>query len=339
MALVLIFSAEAFLFSKSYLLVDRANTSIAYKTIHESDFDGKDVVFFGASQVLLGVDTGFIEEALHHRLSIGNYCVAWTGTNLHFYLSLKKYLKHHEKPKLILVSVPARCFGQIEPDGIFINDNDGATSRFRRYFDFDLLWDEPIEGKWKVLGEYYNNLLPSLKYKDFIKDYLIHSLIHPLPGMEGVVEINQDRIERLKKSNGHLGVEHVLPADDTGLKDYIPKYALVYTGNREQDRSIERFVELADREGIPTIFFHTPLIDQRYPSIQEKGWLSYIDARLESYEKQYKHFTYLRIKKIDYESRYFSDWVHLNEEGAEIFTEDLFTYLEPILKKEGLLRE
>lgn len=337
LALAIIVLAEVFVFAESHLLLDRANTSIAFKTSHERDYGGSDVVFIGASQVMLGVDAGLIEDAFDNQLKITNYAVAWTGTNMHFYLSLKKYLKHHAKPKVVFLSIPSRCFGFPEPDGIFVTEREGGTNRFRRYFEFGLLLPEPIDGKWRILREYYKNFFPSLKYKDFIKDFLFHTMVRPMPRMEDVVEINRDRMAKFDQNNGFLGVDHRLHEETDPIKPFLPRYKLTYMENNNQDKSIERFMDLAEQEGIPVVFFHTPIHAKRLPAMETAGWLSYIDAKLAEFEKRYENFSYLKIDKLGYDTQYFSDWVHLNAEGADLFSRDLIRYLEGIFRDRGML--
>lgn len=337
LALAIVASAEVFLFSKSYLLVNRAGSSVAYKTMHEDDFGEKDVVFFGASQVLLGVNTALIEEALDHACSVGNYSVALTGTNLHFYLSLKKYLKYHGKPKVILISIPTRYFGYTEPDGIFVNHYEGPLNRFKRYFDFDLLWDEPFEWKWEVLRGYYTKLLPSMNHRNYIRDYLTHLFVRPVPEMEDIVETNREIFAIMRKNAGHLAVDRALEEDDETFALFIPKDLLKRPEEGELDKSIERFVELANRMEIPTLFFHTPIHEKLYPLMKGKGWLDYIDARLAQWEGEYEYFTYLKIDKLVYKKQQFCDWGHLNAEGAKLFTQDLVNCISPVLIESGLL--
>ena len=101
----------------------------------------------------------------------------------------------------------------------------------------------------------------------------------------------------------------------------------------EKDHYFEAFIRLADENEIPTVFFFMPVYAPRVQKMKALGWLAYIGKQLKGQEHQYRHFMFYDRDPLGYKRKYFGDYSHLNQRGAEKFNREFTESLKEILKE------
>ncbi len=357
LALTVVLCAEIFLFSRASVLVDRSRFCDSYKANVIKSGPDFDVLIFGESRTL-AIDAKMLENASQEKITAYNFALPGLGSALEFYMSLKKYLLEHKKPKIIMLAVSIEYFDvnfkgelavyPIEMDGVPYEVMDKISDRFCAYFPPHLVFTSVPFYEMAPLSRYYiKQIIPSIRYEKFINALfpikifinrfdLYNNLIRKNSLLEKTIKAKAKYAITFEKTNGQMllsgeskvGKGEILSAMPEKKKD-IKKGVL-------RDKFLEKFVELADRNDIPTVFFFMPIIDSRYKKMEELGWFDYADERLSGYEKKYKHFKYYRGADVGYNKRYFGDWSHLNRWGAYRFNREFIGHFSDILNLFGL---
>ena len=340
-ALVVVLAVEVLLFSRSYLVADVSNACIVHKARWIRAAGREDIIVIGASRAL-SIDAAAIGKELGGSLSVVNFAVPHAGTSLEFYLLLKTYLAHRQnRPAAILLSVPPEMLGIDDLDGVFQGDPRGEMGRFRRLFTvWDLVRYTPFREKWSIVPRYRDSILPSYHYGRLAVDS--YPLASPLTWrwerLREIVEWNRTILHRLDVTRGQL----VYYSDEVVSAEKINEGIPVQSGGHiavdkvEKSKNIERFISLAEKEGIPVIFFFMPLIEERCEKMQAMGFIAEVNNKLLGYEKRYGNFYFYRGLNLSYERESFGDWSHLNNRGAVRFNEELRGRIREMLHTAGV---
>ena len=317
---VIAFILELIVFSNGYLCADKSTLCIVHKA-KMLKARKSDIIILGQSRSL-AINGKKLEDSLGGRYSIYNYANPTLGTNLQYYLILKEYLQYHEKPKAILLTVPIEHIGLYEKHGIFRALGRGIEhqflKRFCRYFNpLFMMLNVPFEEKWRSLRQYAELVMPSSNYRIFIKDRVTNK------DLRKVIDRNILILESMDASNGQMLFYEDKIVSDKELSEKLP------TGKKTgsiEDKNIEKFLQLANKEKIPVLFFLMPICKLRYEVMENLDWFNDIYAILNRYEKKYEYFNFWQAN-IKYEKKYFGDWSHLNKNGADKFNNELGTFL------------
>jgi len=352
LAAIAIFLAEIFVFTKAIAFVDRSRFCDRVKlelTKAGPDFD---VVIFGASRTL-ALNAATLEVSAGGELSVYNLSVADLSAGSQFYLGLKQYLRYNKKPKLLLLSVVIEDFGNdirgeiaIWPytmDGAPIEDLGGGIDRYCDYFSLGLvLTSFPLPETAGLFKYYVGQVVPSIHYRDFIENVfpLSYMFDERVRGKKKKTRFEIQKVHReveksLRDRSGQMIFNKNELVTDDMIQRAMPENPKVYS--EDKDKFIERFVALADENDIPVVFFFMPIISQRYEKMKELGWFDYAEKRFSEYENRYPNFMYYRDNRISYDKKYFGDWSHLNENGAERFSEDIAPHFQKILRELKML--
>ncbi len=307
---------EIFIFPKAYVLTNRSTIGFVYKSMLIKNHHSADIIILGRSRAE-AIDANKFETALKHELRVYNYAVANLWTPLHLYLELKKYLSSCNAPKLIIASQPPEAF----MNGVDNNDGDGLPNPnsekanvFCRFISItSLLFDVPYRGKYALLPKYADLMIPSYNYRYFIKKGFLDSNFY----IRNHIDNGKKVLNHMRLTNGQLLYEGAQEVAETDLAKHISSRAMI---------DFERFVELANKNGIRTVFIFMPIRRDRYNRMIELGVFDAIEEQMRRLESKYSSFKYYKIKDLGYDERYFAGWSHLNKEGADIFTGKLIEY-------------
>jgi len=332
--LIVVALLEIFLFSRAHLLADRSTVCIVHKSQMIKKTKGPDIVLFGASRAL-AINAKKIEESTGGKFTVYNYALPHLGTTLQFYLTLKKYLEHNNRPRLIILSAPPEMFGVVDKEGIFRDDPRGEMNRFRRFFSaLFLLQNVQFKEKWGLLREYINNIIPSFNYRTFVSDSTISSAKNRgLKRISFLIKRNSDIIRHLEETNGQMvyNADRVVSREERLKRLPETEESDFSILNIGVARNIEKFIALADDNNIPTVLFFMPLLSDRYSRMEEMGYFKEITRVLQEYQKKYSSFRYYDSAPLTYGREYFGDWSHLNQKGVERFNREFINCFQDML--------
>lgn len=269
------------------------------KCIQKSD--KKEILFMGDSRMKAAVIPSLVSENAYN-LAVGG------STAIESYYSLKRYLKNHPAPKMIITSFAG---ADLAGEGCFTNRD--------LYFHFLSLKDYlEIQYKgYKYYGWTYSQL------KDKVIDTLKFSLFFPEKYSAACInskfqrkEYNVTEYEKNKENKGYMYFGWMEYNNDLNGDAEI-----TYLPDLRTDYYLHKFILLCKENDIPLYIEQAPMNPASYNKLFETGY----------YEKLFKYLNNLEIetkivinKTIPcYEPEFFGDYSHLNAKGAERYSKEI----------------
>lgn len=318
------------------LIVDPSTRDLRYIRERIEDPTPDDIAVFGTRSMAL--DVGSFEKDLG-GLSIQNYSMPHSGSNMCFPLVLRKYLHYKSrKPKIIFISIPQECFVN------FIYSDNLSNIRRERMVE---LFGREICGKYlfknensPVLDFWFTprRLFPSYREKTYIWKHFVRGNFFNLPVMVPFIKDSIRRMKATRKTKGQTLMNE--------NRQVHPLHAVAYLPSREETlkrqwgvSSIEEFFRVANENKIPTVFFDTPLTKLRTEKMYEVGYFPYMDEVMDSFLKKYPYVSYAHIDGIrQWDVSLLADWAHhVNTQGAERFTREFAEMVKRELEKRNML--
>jgi len=261
-------------------------------------YNGKvnaDIIIFGASNALRGLDTEVIEK----RTGASTYSLAVNGLNFRIqYLRFRLLLTRNKKPKLIINAVSAAT---LEKTPELYNPD--------QFLPF-LLYNKSLEN---VLDE----------YRDFKKtDYNV-PLIRYFGKKEAFINILKMLID--PSSNRTRRIKGYMPNDQEWTSDLEKAKAVSSTREFVLDTSLvalfNKYVTECKDQNIGLVFVNMPeyIEGQSYVANREEMLAPIFRS---SIDNQISFFNYLK-DSISCDKKYFFNTGHLNMYGAKVFTNRL----------------
>lgn len=335
--LLIVLILEKAIFSKAWIFADWNTIVILHKKEMLKDPRGYDIVFFGDS-VLWSLDAKMIQDRLPEPMTVYNYYVANLGPSFNMSMTVRQYLSHKEKPKLILVSLKPKYFYH---SGDIDFEKETQVVQFRRYIEPVLFAKSLPFRKGRERGRY--NLQLFLKFLGVLKEYAIHLLssydyrvllrelgppfllagdrTREMFALDQDLErlrINRRFLDYLREHHGQLMLESdaVVPAETVGMD--LPARSDTVT-----NPDLEKILIQANDIGVPVIFFWMPMWKERYEALGGEAYLRPIRFYLQALQRKYARFKFYSLKNPLYEGDNFLDAVHLNRKGAEKFNREI----------------
>lgn len=169
-----------------------------------------------------------------------------------------------------------------------------------------------------------NYFFPFKTYKYFVFSYFFDSIFRPARILQ-IMEKNHGILKRMKKDRGYYFIEEQAITED---KQFEPEFAekkkkfikkgLVY--DPFTDPYTEKFFDLTFEKKIKVLLIQ--------PIYREKQYLQYkkIPTQFVSILKRYSHVYMANEgwKLKFYNMRFFGDFTHLNQDGALLYTREIF---------------
>lgn len=259
--------------------------------------DKQEILLLGDSRVKEDV----FPEEFHpdaYNLSLG------AGTPIDIYYTLKDYMQHHPKPRMVVVAFAPFHFCRIA-------GFTGANAYFH-YLSADELREvnrtlRRMDGKDYWLDtEQCIYRLPSVYMKPVVK-----SILFPQ------TQRNESRYKQIAADKGHLPnpsaqMRNVMPpeTEDAG---FVPLASQTYY--------MEQIIKLCVNNGVELHVEQTPISSYGLKKLQENGYLAAYQEYLKGFADRYDVDVTMELP--GYDDEYFGDYSHLNEQGAHIFTRKL----------------
>ena len=231
------------------------------------------------------------------------YNLALAGSSpIEMYYTLKRYLMHNPKPKAVIIGFAPIHYSNME--------GYTGSALFFHWLENDEL-EETID------------ILSQMEYKDYTSESRKYLWRMPNIYMSSIVAVFRGKRKydyegiyaKLEKNAGHMYIsgsmdgKNVIP-EETKIKHFVPLKVETYY--------MSAMISLCRERGIKVFIEQLPMGEYGYKKIINSGYI----AEYEMYMEQFKDGDQVIVNSIIpvFESKYFADGSHLNEEGSKIFT-------------------
>ncbi|MCP5106654.1 MAG: DUF1574 domain-containing protein [bacterium] len=277
---------------------------------HEKD--KKNILFMGSSQILSG-----IKPLLFDRLcggAVHSYNLALPALSIGpYYFQLNDYLKTNPPPDNILLELRINL--------------DGNVAMFDHYANQGISgWDEMASYFWNVKnkGVVLNYFFPIRMYKYRVLPYLRDAFLRPA-ALSRLRARNGDIVTRMREDRGYYFIREQALFPDLRLPEgyKVKNEKEMDDGARFDpffDPYVKKFFDLAEERRIKVL-----LIQPAY----RVGQFRQYETMPPQYSVLLQEYGNVTIapngwKGKFYENRYFADLVHLNPEGADHYTHEIY---------------
>lgn len=270
---------------------------------------GRDnVLFLGHSAVLAGIVPQQFDDAAGGRICSWNLSLPALPIGPHYFL-LKEYLRHNPPPRFVVVKLSLNYSDQF---GYF-------DSYATKGSAVDEICSYAFSQPSKTVV--WNYLLPIRLDRGQSLRYLRSRLSDP-GGIDRTRSQNQAIAEGMYAQRGYYYIREQarfagqLPDDYREPSDGTREHEV----QLDHDPYVQRFFDLAQQQGIRVLLIETPLRPGQTPQrTAMPPWYSQLLSRY-SNVRMAKQGWKLKF----YENRLFSDPTHLNPQGAERFTREIY---------------
>lgn len=274
--------------------------------------EGKvNVLFMGTSRILAG-----IQPLLFDRLSGGqtySYNLALPALTIgSSYFVLRDYLGRNPPPAYIILQLAINRCKNCYTYNYYATQ--GISS-----FDELLTIFKNVENKSIIL----NYIFPFRMYKNFIFKYLYNILLHPA-SIRQIKTANRKILEKMTADRGFYYIKEQAVDEDeriprtspssTTTPDFPPDY------DPFADPFVEKFFDLTREKGIHVILIQPVYRENQYSQYKTMPY---------QYKSLLERYPHVMVAKNAWKLKFypinlFADHTHLNPEGAELYTREIF---------------
>ncbi|MBR1398247.1 MAG: hypothetical protein IJ563_12055 [Selenomonadaceae bacterium] len=274
------------------------------KDYTHSKGDKPQILFLGDSAFKAAVVPDLISEDAYN-LSLGG------AGSIEMYYSLKNYMENHPKPKMVFISISAMHFIYLDRyrDRTlyfhFLSPTEQITSQLN-IFKFDNI---PFMDKIFISLENLQYMIKfPVKYFQTIKK----SELSRGP-------LNEEIYQKAASERGHMLFGH----DPEWFNHYEPHNQLLVDFKllKSTDFYMKKLLQLCIDNDIPVYVVQTPINKMSYETTLKHNYFPPYQQYLQQLSQEFNVDIETDLKI--YDIHLFGDHLHLNEEGAAIFSRDL----------------
>ncbi len=286
--------------------------------IAEKGNENFDILLYGDSRSLSL--KGFPKNE-KYKYSLYNFSLPAAGP-WYFKYFLKKYLKNHSKPKLIVWAVdPLQLSAQ---KTIQFHENPALWNEFKhRLLNLFSFWEtlEQYEGRelFFILKEYLPHSLLSVRHRQGFES-IYSSRLSSIFQIPVLVKENLLVESIVKESYGqiNLGTFFFVPnVREIALKEKENQLSLMQHTNINL-KPLELFLDYCKEENLLVVVLNIP----RLKEFNRSPFFQAIVPQLKSIVKEYPNAKYIEFQNMEYELEMFSESIHYNEKGNEKVNQD-----------------
>ncbi|NIM13899.1 MAG: DUF1574 domain-containing protein [Candidatus Aminicenantes bacterium] len=276
------------------------------------------VLFMGTSRMLAG-----IVPAVFDRLSGGktfSYNLAFPALPISSaYFTLKDYLEKNPPPEYVVMQLHINRCRKCTLFNYYASQGFNGTGEMASLV-------KNMENKSIIV----NYLFPFKMYKFFVFRYVIDRILRPSNILQ-IKEKNRAILEQMTAERGFYFIEEQAVAEDNRLPDdFVPerkgpaKMGGIF--DPFTDPYVEKFFELTRETGVKVLLIQPVYRVGQY--LQYEQMPLQFSVILEQYDHVFAAEEGWKRKFYDY--KYFADKTHLNPEGAERFTTQVFNEFQSV---------
>ena len=256
-----------------------------------------------------GLATNY-DKTTAKKYDLYNYSMVIIGGFHPYVYFLEKYLKHNKPPKVIFFTFLLETFST--KSGIFTEPprefGSGALYRASRYYAFLDLFRDPIFSTFSFAR------LQLIATRVFPNKFYV-KLLEPLWLKEKFLD--------LETGFATINGKHIWPAPAGAVEKMSQPFAV-----SELNMNLMRqMLTNARQNKIKVVVMNIPMPESLYKRRIETNYFESYYSALDTLQQEFSDVLVIGNKPYPYPNKYFSDYHHLNDEGAKLFNSGDFIEL------------
>ncbi len=324
--LVLIFEASLHFIPNLYYYDGTGSFFVYFKRdLIENSKENYDILLLGDSRSLslMGVKGDETHPSLY------NLSLPAAGPWYYKYL-LKKYLKYHKKPKLVVFSADPSVL-KYEKTGKF-NLNPEIWNEYKHRLLNLFSYSETLEqyeGRelFFISKEYLAISLYSVRYRQIFESLIGARLNTLLSGETAMYSRNKSIASLVEKSNGQINLGDFFFAPEGTSEAETKKFIEFFKQGEINPEPLEQFIEFCKEENIYIVELNLPKVTGiNSTPFHRKGKEIMVEM-----SKKYENVTYMEFETMDYPVSYFGESVHYSTSGEKVLNKEFLEKIYPKL--------
>ena len=323
---VLIFETILHFIPNLYYLEGTGSFFVYYKReIIENKNLNYDILLLGDSRSLslMGIKG---EEG---KPSLYNLSLPAAGPWYYKYL-LKKYLKYHSKPKLVVWAADANILNKVNTQKFNLAPDIWSQYKHRliNLFTYSETFEQ-YDGMelFFISKEYLKESLYSVRFRQALETILTSRPASLLKGDSQLLNRNKLVASIVEKSNGQINLGDFFFAPEGYSEKENKKFLEFFSKGEINSEPFINFLEFCKQEKIPVVVLKLPQamgIHSSYLYREEKKMI------LESL-KDYTDVKYMEFNNMEYPLNYFGESIHFSTAGEKVLNKEFIEIIYPNL--------
>ncbi len=327
--LVVVFEVSLHFIPKLYYY-DGTGSFFVYlkRELVETSNEDFDILLLGDSRSLslMGV------KGDENHPSLYNLSLPAAGPWYYKYL-LKKYLKVHKKPKLIVWSADSYVLKK-EKTGKF-NLNPEIWNEFKHRLLNLFSYSETLEqyeGRelFFISKEYLALSLYSVRYRQVFESFIGARLNTLMSGESAMYIRNKTVANLVQKTNGQINLGDFFFAPEGTSETETKRYLELYKEGEINPEPLEQFIEFCKENELHVVELNLPKAE----GINSTPYYTKGKQIMTEMSKKYDNVTYVEFDTMDYPVSYFGESIHYSTSGAEVLNKEFLEKIYPRLVEE-----
>ena len=264
--------------------------------------------------------------------SLYNLSLPAAGPWYYKYL-LKKYLKYHKKPKLIVWSADAFVLKK-EKTGKF-NLNPEIWNEFKHRLLNLFSYSETLEqyeGRelFFISKEYLATSLYSVRYRQVFESMIGARLSTLMSGETAMYIRNKSIASLVQNSNGQINLGDFFFAPEGTSESETKKFLEIYKVAEINPEPLEKFIEFCRENELQVVEMNLPKAE----GINSTPYYTKGKQIMMEMTKKYDNVTYMEFDTMHYPVSYFGESIHYSTSGAKVLNKEFLEKVYPRLVEE-----
>jgi hypothetical protein len=324
--LVVVFEVSLHFIPKLYYY-DGTGSFFVYlkRDLIENSKEDFDILVLGDSRSLslMGVKGDDVNPSLY------NLSLPAAGPWYYKFL-LKKYLKYHKKPKLIVWSADAYVLKK-EKTGKF-NLNPEIWNEFKHrllnLFSYSETFEQ-YEGRelFFISKEYLATSLYSVRYRQVFESMIGARLSTLLSGETAMYARNKSIASLVQNSNGQINLGDFFFAPEGTSEAETKRFLEFFKEGDINSEPLEQFIEFCKENELHVVELNLPKAEGiNSTPYHTKGKQIMLDMT-----RKYENVTYIEFETMDYPVSYFGESIHYSTAGEKVLNKEFLEKIYPKL--------
>jgi hypothetical protein len=242
---------------------------------------------------------------------------------------LKKYLKYHEKPKLVVWAADPMILGSGKTGKFNLNPDlwNEFKHRLLNLFTYAETWEQ-YEGKelFFISKEYLSHSLYSVRFRQAMESILGARIPSLLKGESALYARNKEIATLVEKTNGQINLGDFFFAPEGTSEQESKKWIQKFQKSDMNPLPLLQFLDYCKTENIQVVILNLPKVE----GLPKTPFLLSTREFMKTLPEKYPEVTYLEFEEMEYPPSYFGESIHYNPKGEKKLNQE---FLEKIVPK------
>lgn len=321
---IFIFEVVLHFIPNLYYLDGTGSFFVYYKrNVVENYKENYDILLLGDSRSLslMGV------KGKNGSPSLYNLSLPAAGPWYYKYL-LKKYLKYHEKPKLIVWAADPMILGFGKTGKFNLNPNlwNEFKHRLLNLFTYAETWEQ-YEGKelFFISKEYLSQSLYSVRFRQAMESILGARVPALLKGESALYSRNKEIAALVEKTNGQINLGDFFFAPEGASEEEAKKWIKMNQSGDVDSEPLVQFLDYCKTENIKVVILNLPKVI----GIINTPFQNNVKSIYLSNSEKYSNVTYIEFETMEYPPSDFGESIHYSPKGEKVLNKEFLEKIYP----------